>query len=505
MTRMCMLLFLLCWAMPTAHGQAYDNTIYVVNNTTTIYTLNTTNGATTAVGNLLFSTSGMARDPVTGRIYYASTNNSTNPQGQIAYWNPSTGTNTLLNVAGAPNADNIIRMAFDSNATLYGLGTSGNLYTINTATGAYTTLGRVRVANAGNVTIPGNGDMAFDVDGTLYAVADSTASASNTSLYRINVSTLSATEVGTTVVGQTQAALAVGANGKLYSGGRDGGFYDINRATGAGTLIANTGFPYFDFASMPKWADLSITKTLTGGLAVGQNATYTITVSNAGPQSASGPITVSDTLPGGLTYVSASGTGWTCSAAGSVVTCTNAGPLANGASSSITLTVAVGVSAAPNVTNTATVSSTTFDPTPGNNSSTVTKAVVYIRLTKSVSPGGTQPPGTDLTYTVTFDNLGGVPASSFVITDLVPLNTQFKIGSMSYAPGTSGFSAPTYSYFSDAVGNPPPAPPWSPTQSYTPAGAAGTYDGNVTYVRWAFTGSLPVNTSGSVSFTVRIR
>ena len=45
------------------------------------------------------------------------------------------------------------------------------------------------------------------------------------------------------------------------------------------------------------------------GLAVGQNATYNLSAKNNGPQSASGTITVSDTLPTGLSYVSASGTG----------------------------------------------------------------------------------------------------------------------------------------------------------------------------------------------------
>ena len=41
---------------------------------------------------------------------------------------------------------------------------------------------------------------------------------------------------------------------------------------------------------------------------------------------------MTDTLPAGLTYNSASGTGWTCSAAGQVVTCTHAPTLNPGAS-----------------------------------------------------------------------------------------------------------------------------------------------------------------------------
>ena len=52
-------------------------------------------------------------------------------------------------------------------------------------------------------------------------------------------------------------------------------------------------------------------------------------------------------------FFSGSGAGWTCSAAGQVVTCTNQGPLVPGASSSLTLTVSVANQAAPSVVNVA--------------------------------------------------------------------------------------------------------------------------------------------------------
>lgn len=63
------------------------------------------------------------------------------------------------------------------------------------------------------------------------------------------------------------------------------------------------------------------------------------------------PIVVTDTLPPGLTYVSASGTGWSCSGSGSSFTCTSPGPLAPGQFSDISLTVAVDAAAAPVATN----------------------------------------------------------------------------------------------------------------------------------------------------------
>jgi len=87
-------------------------------------------------------------------------------------------------------------------------------------------------------------------------------------------------------------------------------------------------------------ADLAIDKVLNGSLVAGSQATYTLTVTNNGPSEAT-DLTVVDTLPGTLTFVSATGTDWTCSESGGTVTCTNPGPLANGATSEITLVVDV--------------------------------------------------------------------------------------------------------------------------------------------------------------------
>ena len=117
-------------------------------------------------------------------------------------------------------------------------------------------------------------------------------------------------------------------------------------------------------------ADLAISKTHSGNFTVGLNGSYTLSVTNNGPSAEPGTITVTDTLPAGLSYVSATGTGWTCGAVGQDVTCTHAGPLTSGASlPDITLTVGVAAAAAPSVTNTASVSGTAFDNQAGNDSS----------------------------------------------------------------------------------------------------------------------------------------
>src|SRR5207253_3437653 len=104
----------------------------------------------------------------------------------------------------------------------------------------------------------------------------------------------------------------------------------VATATGTGTLQAliydfsGSSFHYnSDFMSaagqidfdVDKAPDLSITSSHTP-LTEGQPATYTIDVTNVGQAPTSGPITVTDTLPTGVTYTGASGTGWTCTAAG---------------------------------------------------------------------------------------------------------------------------------------------------------------------------------------------
>jgi len=69
--------------------------------------------------------------------------------------------------------------------------------------------------------------------------------------------------------------------------------------------------------------DLAIAKSHQGTAIAGQDVTYTLAVVNNGPSAAAGPITVTDTLPEGMTFVSAAGgPEWDCSGAGRDVTCT---------------------------------------------------------------------------------------------------------------------------------------------------------------------------------------
>jgi len=119
-------------------------------------------------------------------------------------------------------------------------------------------------------------------------------------------------------------------------------------------------------AALPS-ADLSVSVSHSAPFVVGQQAAYSIGVSNLGPSDAAATLTITDPLPAGLTFVSGGGDGWTCSASGQNVTCTRATGLVSGASTTFPITVAVGSGAVPQVTDQATVSSPTHDPVASNN------------------------------------------------------------------------------------------------------------------------------------------
>jgi uncharacterized repeat protein (TIGR01451 family)/CSLREA domain-containing protein len=114
-------------------------------------------------------------------------------------------------------------------------------------------------------------------------------------------------------------------------------------------------------------ADLAIAKFAQPNLVqAGTTLTYTIQVSNAGPDLATS-VTVIDDLPPTTTYQEASGLGWDCNYNGSMVTCTK-NNLAAGANSEITILVTAPMTAGE-VKNLASVGSIETDPETSNNTS----------------------------------------------------------------------------------------------------------------------------------------
>ncbi len=172
-------------------------------------------------------------------------------------------------------------------------------------------------------------------------------------------------------------------------------------------------------------ADLAIAVTdSVDPIAPGGSETYTVTVTNAGPSTATG-LTVTDTLPAGATFTSAMGTGWTCNQAAGIVTCTDPS-LAPGSAPPIAIVVTMPM-ATGTVTDTARIAAASADPMPANNmasqSTTVqTTADLAIAVTDAPDPVA---PGGALTYTVTVTDLGPGAATNLTVTDTLPAGATF--------------------------------------------------------------------------------
>ena len=190
--------------------------------------------------------------------------------------------------------------------------------------------------------------------------------------------------------------------------------------------------------------DLTIAKSHTGNFSQGQTgATYTLTATNSGGGVTAGTITVTDTLPTGLTPTAATGTGWTCGIVGQTMTCTRSDAMAAGGSyPAITLTVNVSNTAPASIINTASISGGGEVITSNNtaNDPTTIIATPHLSLVKSVTPTGNQLPGAELTYKIVYTNDGGTAAQKITLVDSIPDNTDFKIGSATSNAATTGLT-----------------------------------------------------------------
>jgi uncharacterized repeat protein (TIGR01451 family) len=175
---------------------------------------------------------------------------------------------------------------------------------------------------------------------------------------------------------------------------------------------------------LPK-SDMQVTAAASAGFASGSSATYTLTLDNNGPQSAVGPITVTNTLPAGLTYTSVTGTGsWTCSTAGQVATCTWAGTYNKNSPTTITIIAFITSAVATSVTNVATVSYPGLDDSNLANNTASTTSAVTVRSVATTPDGATvsQLPSNGTNYTQTFvvTNTGSVSDSYTVVATVAP-------------------------------------------------------------------------------------
>ncbi|MDB6125895.1 MAG: hypothetical protein JWQ71_4888 [Pedosphaera sp.] len=163
---------------------------------------------------------------------------------------------------------------------------------------------------------------------------------------------------------------------------------------------------------------------------VTSNLTYTITVTNAGPAAATA-VLVSNTLPSGVTFVSATTSQGSVSANGGNIVY-SLGILNKDGTASATLVVSPTV--VGTITNTITIGALETDPNTGNNSATVVATVIApsadlaIGLVDSPNPVTL---GNNVTYSVTITNLGSATATNVIVTNILPAGLSFISASSS--------------------------------------------------------------------------
>ena len=190
-----------------------------------------------------------------GNIYGTTTGvNGNYNQGTVFEINHATGAlTTLVNFNGTNGAYPYGNLTFDAQGNLYGTtangGTSseGTLFEINHATGAFTTLVNF---NGANGAAP-QGNIAVDGQGNIYGVNSSGGPKGAGTVYEFNhasgtLSTLAIFGSGVSA-GYTPIGFTLDGQGNLYGSTNSGGtggsgtIFEINRATGALSVLHNFG------------------------------------------------------------------------------------------------------------------------------------------------------------------------------------------------------------------------------------------------------------------------
>lgn len=181
----------------------------------------------------------------------------------------------------------------------------------------------------------------------------------------------------------------------------------------------------------PAQADLAVSKAASPEplFSAAGDLVYTITVDNNGPDGATG-VTLTDTLPAGVTFVSAETGSGSCGDpdTGGSLDC-NLGSLADGSNATVTIAVTPDPVTEPTeLSNTAVVAAAEEDPVPGNNSATVVTSLNPPSADMSVDVTSTPSApsiGETLTYTITVDNDGPSTNTGVTVTVTLPAGAVF--------------------------------------------------------------------------------
>ncbi|MBB4744208.1 putative repeat protein (TIGR01451 family) [Actinoplanes octamycinicus] len=190
----------------------------------------------------------------------------------------------------------------------------------------------------------------------------------------------------------------------------------------SGSRLTSTGST--TATSVAAAADLRISAVVgAGGVVAGRAATTNLTVTNAGPSTASA-VQVSAVVPFGIVNVGATMPGATCTVTGQNARCDLAG-MPSGGTGVMTVSGDVIAQATPGVqaTLTSAVTSSTFEVNQADNAASVSAAVATLADVGVTMTNTAGVAGSPITYTATVTNAGPSMARGLVLADVIPLAT----------------------------------------------------------------------------------
>jgi uncharacterized repeat protein (TIGR01451 family) len=309
------------FASPSA-AIVVPDTLYAVdggsNTPASLYTLDPATGASTFVANITIggiqqsNITGLAIRPTDGAMFGFKNCGRyfdlCGQDGTLLTINKATGVAAPVGSIGAAGPLRASDITFDRFGNLYawsggcaenGCNSNGSdLYTLNTTTGTST-----KVSESG--TYGFQTGLASDSRGRMYMK-------SYQAVFRVNPQTghVFAAQ-GFNTIGNAKNVLSFGPGDTLYTADFSGYLHTLDPSDGTLSQIGYTGLSNlsaieWDFTSptQPDEADLSLDNSVSNAApAADTNVTFTLTLGNAGPDSATG-VVVKDLLPSGFTYVS---------------------------------------------------------------------------------------------------------------------------------------------------------------------------------------------------------
>jgi hypothetical protein len=271
---------------------SFNGTLYTLDDSVNLYTVNPTNGNQTLVGNLGSGLEYGICGSTTKGLYYLSYE-----EVSLYSINPATGAATLLGPSGIPFQENDGISAGSS--SLYVSVGNGTLYLMNTKTGKATPVGPM--GGVGSTIYA----MAYE-NGVMYA-----ATISPNSIYAVNTSRAA----GTFIANITGAASSIWglAPGTLLNVNPTSIRFaseNVGKTSPPKTVtLTNTGATSISIAGIFASAPFAQTNTCGSGIAVNSSCTVSVTFTPAAAGGATGALQIDDDASGNPQTIPLSGTG----------------------------------------------------------------------------------------------------------------------------------------------------------------------------------------------------